>query len=358
MNRMWAILVCLLVWHATGCAIGDQMAGKQQEGASWYCETLEEGIDFEDFDWRFNRDILPYKYGYVASVPTFVYGEPYDDIAGKRPKRVLGKGFIWVSLERDDPIRSGNITWYEINPGEYVLEKDLRFFEPSKFKGRAVAECDLSAISFGWIVLEVVPSRAPGEPEDPKGEYLEKHHLVHIYETRKVGQWNWYRIGPDQWVEQRRIAKVVLQKRPEKVGPEEKWIDVNLYEQTLVAYEGDRPVYATLISSGLPDFDTEEGLFRIWIKKRMAKMSGGEEEDYYFLEDVPYHMYFNNGTAIHGAYWHDNFGIRQSHGCVNVSPRDAAWLFDWTCPKPLRPEDADKWIRASLKNPGTWVWVH
>ncbi|MER3459517.1 MAG: hypothetical protein C4309_13610 [Chloroflexota bacterium] len=144
--------------------------------------------------------------------------------------------------------------------------------------------------------------------------------------------------------------------RPEGVGPTEKWIEVNLYEQTLAAYEGDRMVYATLVSSGLPQWATPEGLTRIWIKLRVAKMSGAEgRSDYYFLEDVPWIMYFNKAVGLHGAYWHDGFGYVRSHGCVNLAPRDAEWLFNWTTP--VVPEGTNS-VLSTEDNPGTWVWVH
>jgi len=83
-------------------------------------------------------------------------------------------------------------------------------------------------------------------------------------------------------------------------------------------------------------------------------MSGRDGfEDYYFLEDVPWSMYFSSAYALHGAYWHDRFGIRHSHGCVNISLTDAKWLFEWTTPEPK-----SDWTRATEENTGTWIWVH
>ncbi len=84
-------------------------------------------------------------------------------------------------------------------------------------------------------------------------------------------------------------------------------------------------------------------------------MSGREGyADYYFLEDVPWTMYFNRDFALHGAYWHDRFGIQHSHGCVNLSLADAKWLFEWTVPTSTR----SGWKLATEEQPGTWVWVH
>ncbi len=109
----------------------------------------------------------------------------------------------------------------------------------------------------------------------------------------------------------------------------EKWIDVNLSTQTLVAYEGEIPVFNSLISSGLWDFPTVTGEFRTWLKYESQDMNGYLLGYDYYLPGVPYVMYFYQDYAIHGAYWHNNFGTPMSHGCVNVSPVDAGWLYNW-----------------------------
>jgi lipoprotein-anchoring transpeptidase ErfK/SrfK len=106
---------------------------------------------------------------------------------------------------------------------------------------------------------------------------------------------------------------------------EERWIDVDLSEQTLTAYENGLAVRTTLVSTGLPQTPTPTGQFRIWIKFRADDMEG---EDYY-IEDVPYVMYFYKGYGLHGVTWHGNFGHPMSHGCVNLPTEEAEWLFDW-----------------------------
>jgi lipoprotein-anchoring transpeptidase ErfK/SrfK len=106
---------------------------------------------------------------------------------------------------------------------------------------------------------------------------------------------------------------------------EARWIDVNLTEQRLTAYEDGAPVRSTLISTGLSRTPTVQGQFRIWIKLRYDDMEG---EDYY-LEDVPHVMYFYQGYGLHAAPWHNNFGHRMSHGCVNLPVPEAEWLFNF-----------------------------
>jgi len=114
-------------------------------------------------------------------------------------------------------------------------------------------------------------------------------------------------------------------------GPDDKWIDVNLSEQTITAYVGPTPVWSTLISSGLPRHPTVIGRFYVYLKLRAQRMTGGlrEEGSYYDLPGVPNVMYFFQDYAIHGAYWHHNFGHPMSHGCVNIPLDDAQWFYEW-----------------------------
>lgn len=117
--------------------------------------------------------------------------------------------------------------------------------------------------------------------------------------------------------------------RPLGVGPNERWVDVDLSSQTLVAYEGSEPVFTTRISSGTADHPTVTGQFRIWLAFESQTMDGSLLGYDYYLENVPYVMYFFEDYALHGAFWHNNFGYPMSHGCVNLSPADAGWIFNW-----------------------------
>lgn len=104
-----------------------------------------------------------------------------------------------------------------------------------------------------------------------------------------------------------------------------RWIEVNLKKQQLIAWEGDEAVLQTSISSGKAKTPTLRGVFYVQTKLREARMRGPG----YDIPDVPYTMYYDRGYAIHGAYWHNNFGTPMSHGCVNVRPKLARWLFNW-----------------------------
>ena len=148
---------------------------------------------------------------------------------------------------------------------------------------------------------------------------------------------------------------------PKDLAPNEKWIDVNLKTQTVVAYQGTTPVYVTVGSTGKKNpikelnHETKAGTFRIREKHIAATMDGDVASDGpYSIEDVPWIMYFNGSIALHGAFWHSSFGTERSHGCVNLSPMDARAIFQWTDP-PL-PEG---WhgVMSTPDRPGTRVIV-
>ncbi|HJL18677.1 MAG TPA: L,D-transpeptidase [Sandaracinaceae bacterium LLY-WYZ-13_1] len=141
--------------------------------------------------------------------------------------------------------------------------------------------------------------------------------------------------------------------RPEGVPEGERWIHVDLDQQVLVAYEGDAPVFATLVSTGREGYETPTGTFRIQSKHVSTTMddtAAGAES--YSIEDVPWTMYFDGSYALHGAFWHDRFGRVRSHGCVNLSPPDARWVFSWS--SPTLPS---AWHGISTTREGTWVHV-
>ncbi len=156
-----------------------------------------------------------------------------------------------------------------------------------------------------------------------------------------IGTNTYYPTPDGHAVNARSVRRATLRTPPDGVGPAERWIDVDLDEQVLVAYEGPRPVFATLVSSGRRDrpdalerFETPAGSFRINTKHVTATMDGDTASDGpYSIEDVPWVMYFHGSYALHGAFWHNFFGWRMSHGCVNLAPTDARRVFLWADPQ-------------------------
>lgn len=110
-----------------------------------------------------------------------------------------------------------------------------------------------------------------------------------------------------------------------------KWIDVNIRTQTITAYEGTRAVRSALVSTGVANHPTPAGRFAIYVKYKSQTMTGGSKAagDYYYLPNVPNVMYFYRDYALHGTYWHKNFGRPMSRGCVNLTLADAEWFFSW-----------------------------
>ncbi len=165
------------------------------------------------------------------------------------------------------------------------------------------------------------------------------------------------------WILRSDLIMAKPSKTPEDLLPKEKWIDVDLTRQILVAFEGEKPVFTTLVASGkrnlsdkTKDRPTPVGTFRIREKHISSTMDGDVAADGpYSIEDVPWVMYFQGSYALHGAFWHNQFGRTMSHGCVNLSPSDARTIFRWT--EPHLPEG---WhgVFAEAGHLGTRVIVH
>jgi len=142
-----------------------------------------------------------------------------------------------------------------------------------------------------------------------------------------------------------------------------KWIDIAIVSQTMTLWEGDRPVYVTLISSGRDGLgepgktlSTPRGTFRVYQKHVTTTMDSDVADHEFELRDVPWVMYFKGGYALHGAYWHDDFGRVRSHGCVNLAPIDARYTFFWSSPQV--PEHWHAAYASDATDQGTLVYVH
>jgi hypothetical protein len=145
-------------------------------------------------------------------------------------------------------------------------------------------------------------------------------------------------------------------------SPSDRWIEVDLSDQVLRAWDGDSVFLETPVSTGLPGTPTPTGEFRVWVKLRATKMEGGQGRYYYYLPNVPYVMYFENedvpgwrGYGIHGTYWHNDFGTPRSHGCVNVPTNIAEKIYYWATPELPQSKTS---VFADAENPGIRVIIH
>ncbi len=163
------------------------------------------------------------------------------------------------------------------------------------------------------------------------------------------------------WIGDRDASRLdPVRKMPAWGSNGEKWIDINVTKQTLALYEGTKAVYATLISTGEAGLSdptqstaTKRGIYRIHTKHISVTMDSDEVGEEFELRDVPYVQYFESNYALHGAYWHDRFGIPKSHGCINLAPEDARRIFFWT--EPTVPAG---WHGALLPLKGTVLFIH
>lgn len=256
----------------------------------------------------------------IGPEATTTYDGPNGNVNGE-----IGAGFNFVRA-----IDLSVDGWIQIQGGSWIPESAARYSQPSFLTGVTLDEGNDLDYPFAFILdlSRIFVSAYPGGPRSQEnGRWLKRYELVNIYATATDADgWHWYMIGPNQWVEQRFMSVIHKIERPEGVSG--RWVAVDLYEQTLVAYEDDTPVFATLISSGLPTHETNEGLFNVWASMPSDGMSGAAgAPSAYALQSVPWVMYFDGGISLHGTYWHDLFGYRQSHGCVNLSISDAKWLY-------------------------------
>lgn len=285
----------------------------------------------------FYDSILPYMTFARLKDNINVYSAPSR---GSGIVRNVGDGFLYATIQRG--VSGDDGLWYEINYGEFVHRNDLILVDASDFTGIEIKQ--QPERPFGWMVVDYWYSNEPGVERAPGNVKLPRYTFFEVYDAVEADDgWIWYNIGGGRWMRQTYVSLIDPSPRPEEVGEDEYWVEIDLYEQSFAAYVGDDIVYAGLVSSGLNQWPTHEGLFQVWSRHQKTKMSGAEGKiDYYFIEDVPHTMFFDNDIALHGAYWHDRFGYKHSHGCVNMPPRDAEWVFNWSAGAPN----------------DLWVWVH
>lgn len=276
---------------------------------------------------------LPFHYFHVITDTPIPVSSSPGDLTGPL---MLYKGFDYVSYT--DRLDNSHGIYYRTETGGWVIGKGERYQEIPAFQGLQFTGTPRT--SFGWTFEDIPVMKAPSYNATQTGARLAPFTVVQIYDTQNVDGADWNLIGPDQWVEARKVAQVVIDTTPpDGSNNATRWIDVNLAEQTLAVYDKDQLVFATVIASGMEPFWTRPGLFQIQQKKETEIMRNNDPSDFYYIEDVPWTMYFDGPRALHGAYWRTRFGYAQSHGCVNLSVGDAHWLFDWA-------------------HVGDWVYVH
>ncbi|MBI5608514.1 MAG: L,D-transpeptidase [Deltaproteobacteria bacterium] len=260
-----------------------------------------------------------YFYGNVPRPRTPVYAQP--DVKSKVLRRE--RASFRLAFVPDAALSERG--WLRRPDGGYMQKSAIKLFTPSTFVG----EHDPAAPVLAFVRRKVAlrPEGAKSPPKDPAAV-----HWFSRYDRLPVKAIQGQKVHvTGGWVPRSLVRIATAQERPKGVKPADRWLHVDLAEQILTAYEGDKMVFATLISTGKPGTSTKAGRFEVYGKTVHGTMHG-RPWDYYYAEEVPHVLHFDAGRAFHGAYWHDQFGIMKSHGCINLSPADAAWLYQFVPP--------------------------
>ncbi len=275
---------------------------------------------------------LPFDYFFVGVDGARAYSRLRAVDQGA-PDQDLERGFAVAIVEQRS--FAGQM-WGRTRHGMWIAMSDLVPVRPPTFHGQIVTD---GTLDFAWVVSDNARVLSKPAPQPASSRRVVRFQLLRVLEEKAVNKVTYLRFDDGAWISAKDVARPSLSARPVEVQPGERWIDIELASQTLVAYEGDRPVFATLVSTGRgaqrTPFATPVGVHRIWVKliaSTMDNLENDEASEYYSIEDVPYVQYFSNAVGLHATFWHNRFGHVRSHGCVNLTPRDAQWLFGFTGP--------------------------
>jgi lipoprotein-anchoring transpeptidase ErfK/SrfK len=263
---------------------------------------------------------LKYQYAEVVNARARVYAS-FEDATGKTGNfGFLPKSPAYVSYTTSRTSDDGR-TFFLVNYG-WMDGADLQPLTPSTFSGiRLTREV---SFRFGWVLAETQSVTAAGAAVQTYARYQ----IVHEVPNGSVKP-GYIAIGGDEWLPEGAVA-MVSPALPADAGANTcRFIYANLATQTLAVYDQCKLVFATLISSGKNSW-TFEGRFAILYKVEYSSITPpAESTSEYYIEGVPYFMTYSGNFGFHGAYWHDAFGTAASHGCINLAPADARWLYEW-----------------------------
>ncbi len=225
--------------------------------------------------------------------------------------------------------------------GSYVKEQQLELRSAPAFRG--VELKDGLTLPVAWAIRgatpQVLQTRGDGAQQwvnAPDKKPYERLSMVPNWKGKtRVGGSIMHDLGDGTYLHHWYLAIAQKMDRPKEVKGNEPWVHVDLGDQTLVLYKGDEPVFATLVSTGLPDYATKVGSFRIqkkYVSDSMSDIGADVADNRYSIDDVPWTQYFDGPRALHAAFWHSQYGIPRSHGCVNMAPADAFYVFEHTLP--------------------------
>ena len=281
---------------------------------------------------------LPYRYAKIAEAGTprlarLPLSDELEQLqAGTVPSElphVRTQGVVFVAIDR--PYEVDGVSFVRTLEGDYLALDDVRPIVPPQTMGQPLIEVTLP---IAFVHAGETPIVAQGDDGTlrPMGTAFRTARFD-VTASRAVDDRD-YVVSDAGWLVAREDVRLATPKRrPSSVEPGERWIHVDLDEQVLVAYEGDRAVFVTLVSTGKAGYETPRGQYRVRRKFVSRRMTGPDPDTgTYDIAEVPWAQYYHGGYALHGAYWHDEFGQVRSHGCTNLPPSAARWLFRWTAP--------------------------
>jgi lipoprotein-anchoring transpeptidase ErfK/SrfK len=265
--------------------------------------------------------VLKYQYAEVINARAKVYVSLEDAIGKTGNYGHLPKSPAYVAYTTTE-IRDGSTFYFiPVNYG-WMAGADLQPLTPSHFTGILLTR-EVS-FRFGWVLAETQSLNTAGEPIRTYNRYQVVHEVPTSAE--KSG---YIAIGADEWLPGEALA-LVSPAVPVEAGPDTcRFIYANLASQTLSVFDQCKLIFATLISSGKNSW-TFEGRFAIQYKVDYNSINPPEwSTSEYYIQAVPYFMTYSGDFGFHGAYWQDAFGTAASHGCINLAPADAKWLYGW-----------------------------
>jgi lipoprotein-anchoring transpeptidase ErfK/SrfK len=309
-------------------------------------------------------ELTPWPYGFVRE-PTIEYRADGGTLSEVRDV-LEGFGF-----GTDGVVKVEGQAFYRTAEGNLVPRSAVGIAgRVSAFAGVALADGKPWPVGFVDSAVAWTYSKPSRRTADRFGK-VERYTPFEVLEDVGQGRKRFVRFDEGGWIAGSDVRVSTTAPAPEGVGPGQRWIDVDTDQQIVTAYEGTTPVYVTLISSGRRGPSaTIKGSFRIWVKVAAIAMDNTDEQEetgaadagpdagegpkLFSLHDVPWTQFFYENFALHGVYWHNGFGNRRSHGCVNLSPRDARWFYEWTLP---RIPDGFWAVHTSPNEQGTLVRV-
>jgi len=265
--------------------------------------------------------VLKYQYANVVNARAKVYAS-FQDALGKTGNYGQLPNFPAYVAYTKTETRNGSTFYFDpVNYG-WINGDDLQLLTPSRFSGLQLTR-DVT-FRFGWVLADTQSVNAAGAAVQTYKRYQVVHEVP--ADAQKPAT---IAIGADEWLPESAVT-LVNPAVPAEAGPDTcRFIYANLATQTLSVYDKCKLVFATLISSGKNSW-TFEGRFAILYKVDYSSITppATSTSDYY-IEGVPYFMTYAGNFGFHAAYWHDAFGSAASHGCINLAPADAKWLYDW-----------------------------